>query len=472
MATATKSTTDILLEKVNGVAGSLTSINERVSKIETAQDGLKSLLKQPASRTGISPEELIARATKGGDVSGTFLPDGTFRPLPWNRGGKRVGTVLDAEGKSYNFGEFLGAFAEYGANGPRSPKAMEVLDKQFGVQGIRVDEKSGMIQKTALAESSGVTGGYTIPPQFVNKIMTYAIEQALVQPRASKQPLTARTVQVPSLDIVTKNGAGNSNLLGGVIANWTAEAATRTETEPQFRMTTLTAWELSFYTVASNTLLMDNAVGLDSFLTQLFAAAIAWYTDFAYFQGNGVGKPMGILNAAANLAVNRKDTGHFRIQDVAAMLGKLYWMLSGDRSGIAWVIHQSVIPDLFSMSDYTGSTAGTGRLVFQPINQGVQEAPGQSAGVQSFGYLGGYPVLITEKVPALGGLGDVNLIHFPSYLLGERMELEIATSPHVKFLNNQMVWRGVFRGDGQPWLQGAITLADGTQTVSPFISLN
>ena len=56
----------------------------------------------------------------------------------------------------------------------------------------------------------------------------------------------------------------------------TAEAASRTEYEPQFRQLELKAWELSAYSVASNVLLQDNAIGLEQFLLKLFAKVIAW----------------------------------------------------------------------------------------------------------------------------------------------------------------------------------------------------
>src|SRR5262249_51409479 len=180
---------------------------------------------------------------------------------------------------------------------------------------------------------------------FASQLLTLAIEDTVVAPRAAKQPLTSRTLQVPSLDITTNYGAGQSPFLGGILASWTSEAATRAESEPQFRQTVLTAWELSFFTVASNTLLADNAVGLDSLLTQLFSAAFGWYTDFAFLQGNCVGKPLGILNAPATIAVTKNSAGHFNWVDVANMLSQLYWLLRGS-NGVAWVVHQSVIADL------------------------------------------------------------------------------------------------------------------------------
>src|SRR5262249_38160018 len=107
---------------------------------------------------------------------------------------------------------------------------------------------------------------------------------------------------------------------------------------------------------------------------------------------------------------------------------------------------------------------GAGRLIWASIDQGAaQDFPGTILG---------RPVYFTEKVPKLGTKGDLGLYDLSKYLLGKRMELEISVSPHVRFLNNQMAWRVVWRGDGQPWLNNAITLADGSHTVSPFVILN
>jgi HK97 family phage major capsid protein len=57
------------------------------------------------------------------------------------------------------------------------------------------------------------------------------------------------------------------------------------------------------------------------------------------------------------------------------------------------------------------------------------------------------------------------------YIIGDRMALEVAASEHVNFLKNQMTWRIVERVDGQPWVEKAITLADGSSTVSPFVTV-
>ena len=417
-------------------------------QVEPIEAMLKSL-NRPASQAGVSPAELIHRATGGGNIPAVINPDGSIMPM----------MVRPSRQKGVGMGDYLRAVAK------RANTALPGVTVQEAETTFRKYYKPEVI-KAALAESGGTTGGYTVPPQFVNQLMSLSVEESIVRERATVMPMTSLTMQVPALDQTTVQSAGTTPFLGGISATWTAEAATRSETEPTFRQIELKAHELSFYTVASNNLLADNAVGLDSLLTQLFSQAIGWYTDYAYFQGNGVGKPLGILNAAATISVNRAGATAFAYADACNMLAKLYRLIANGDS-VAWVMSPSVIPQLLQLKD------GSNRLLFIPtLTAGIRDAIPTPKGPQSFGTLFGIPVIISEKLPALGTRGDVILCDFSKYLLGDRMELQIDVSPHVKFLTNQMVWRVVWRGDGQPWLNNYITLADAATMVSAFVALN
>jgi len=157
--------------------------------------------------------------------------------------------------------------------------------------------------KTAMTTSSGTAGGYTVPIEFLPKLLAAAAEVSIVRSRATIVPMTARTIQVPYLDITNVPTAGQTAFFGGLIAQWTEEALLLNETEPAFRQLELVAHELSGYSLMSNTLLQDNAVGLEAVLTSLFGRAIGWYEDYAFLNGNGVGKPLGALAGAAEEVV-------------------------------------------------------------------------------------------------------------------------------------------------------------------------
>jgi HK97 family phage major capsid protein len=310
-------------------------------------------------------------------------------------------------------------------------------------------------QKAALGDASGVAGGYIVPPDFYQQLLAIAAEEATFRQFAFVQPMASATMQFPFLDLTTVQSAGVSPFFGGVQAYWTAEAQTRTETEPQFKMMELKANELSGYSVSSNVLLQDAAFGLEKFLITLFGRAVAWFEEYAFLQGNGVGKPLGILNAPCTIFMTRNTTGHFSFQDVSNMLASL---LPSSYTKARWYISPTVVQDLLQLKD------GANRAMFLSIDQGVTKPP--------IWKLLNLPVTITEKLPALGTKGDVLLVDPSLYVIGDRMQLEIAASEHVNFLKNQTTWRFVQRVDGQPWMDKKITLQDGSTTVSPFVGIN
>ena len=91
-------------------------------------------------------------------------------------------------------------------------------------------------QKAAMAESSGTTGGYAVPPDFYQQLLAIAGEESTFRQFGFVQPMASATMQFPFLDITTAQAAGNSPFFGAVIASWTAEAQTRSEIEPTFKM--------------------------------------------------------------------------------------------------------------------------------------------------------------------------------------------------------------------------------------------
>jgi HK97 family phage major capsid protein len=182
----------------------------------------------------------------------------------------------------------------FGENGEGDPKGKSFGDWLLGVArndrgylekhyGSRFNEWS---QKAALGESSGAAGGYTVPPEFYQGLMQIVAENTFIRPRAFVMPMAGATLQIPYLDITTTQSAGVSPFFAGVQMYWTAEAQTRTETEPAFKQMELKAWELSGYSVSSNVLLQDSVIGLEKFLMTLFAKAIAWFEEYAFLQGN------------------------------------------------------------------------------------------------------------------------------------------------------------------------------------------
>lgn len=353
----------------------------------------------------------------------------------------------------------------------RAEKSVEALTK-MGAYMTREDD-NGRIVKTALAESSGITGGYGVPPQYMEELQRLAVENTIIGARARRLPMSTATLTVPSLDHTTVYGAGISAFLAGVQGTWASEAGTINESEPQFRQTELRANQLSLFMVVSNVLMQDQVVNLDALVTELLTEADAWYSDYAYIRGNGAGQPLGIQNAAATIQVTRQSSGHITFQDIRQMFSKIIYNNFED---MVWVGHPAIVDDIIGLNDTSGAAPsgdiGRGRLIWQPYDQGARENIRGFRGKQAFGRLLGIDLYLSEKLPNKGSLGDLMLADAAKYLIGERLDVQIEASPHPYFKTYQTVIRAVSRKDGQPWLNNAVTLADGTATQSPFAILN
>lgn len=443
---------------------------EQVKKMDRMEAYLNSLVK---ANSGVQPAGVFSE----------FGPTQYMRPWPTKQ--------LEALTKAYNH-EGAVAMLSKGAGG-RKPRAIgwgpdlvkmvganipeskfkgndAELEKSgwFSVtkaanEGVRLP--NGEVRKTAMAEGSGITGGYLVPPQYQAELLTIAAEDAFIEPAAKVVPMASRTMQWPMLDITTAQATGTSPYFGGVLAQWQPEAATIDETEPQFKMTDWTAWDLVLYSVSSYQLLMDNGIGLDALLTQLFAQAITWYKEYAFINGRGAGNsmPLGILNAPATYTQTRTTSSQFKLADASAMLSRLQ-VRSWDSA--MWIMHPSVIPQLIQMTN--GATNAPFLVWINPTGSGDD---GPAARKLPKAFLNGLPIHFTEKAPTLGTTGDVMLVDWSQYVIGNRLEYQIDVSKDYLFRTNQLAWRVIARCDGKPWLNSYITDAAGWVS-SPFVALS
>lgn len=426
-----------------------------LQKMMERQDGIEKTI-QRMGRTSGDANDIIRKAL--GDGRG-----GSAATAGWD-GADTLGLLRITGGvhqKAIGWGSMLRDISS--AMNPYSLPFTGMSGRDLGVVHKSLDASGCRpVQKAALAEGAGATGGYTVPVQFYADLLRLVAEDAFVRQMCTVMPMQSLSMYVPALMQSSAPAAGTSAFFGGIIATWQPEAQTINQSNPQFRQIQLTARTLEFYTVASNQLLQDNAVALDTLLTTLFKEGMAWFYDYYILRGNGSDQPLGVLNAPGTYSQSRNTADTFTFVDVANMMA--HFLMTGWTKG-CWIMHPSVLPQLFQLADSTN-----GRLIW--LSQFGTKGEGGLAQKMPLSLVG-MPIYFTEKVPKLGTAGDVMLVDMSKYIVGDRMAIQIETSPHVLFLNNQMVWRIIARWDGQPWVDQPITLADGSGTyqVSPFVSL-
>jgi HK97 family phage major capsid protein len=307
--------------------------------------------------------------------------------------------------------------------------------------------------KNAFSSNIPSSGGFLVPESIRSTLAEQALEQSVVRPRAMVVPMEAATVGFPVVDDTTHNGS----VLGGMIAYWAAEGDDLTDTSTTFRQVKLEANTLTMYTEVPNQLLQDSSASLGAFIDSQFPRAQGFFEDIAFLTGNGVGQPLGVLNAPSMITVS-KEAGQLADTIVWQNLLRMFCRLLPNSIGTAvWVISPGCFFELATMA----LSVGTGGSAIW-LNNGVSGPPMTILG---------RPVIISEKVPKLGDAADITLIDFAQYLVGDRMYLEAMSSPHYKFQSIKTAYRFIQRVDGRPWLPSALTPANGGDTLGAYIRI-
>ena len=323
---------------------------------------------------------------------------------------------------------------------------------EFLVKARAGDSELKAFTRKNLAEGTGDLGGYLVPEEFMNEVLRVQLEETVVRGNGARViNMNSPIVKIPALNMAS-NASGS--LFGGVSAYWGGEGQEKTESNPKFKQITLEAKKLIGYVESSDELSNDAIVSIGQVLSDVFSQTIAFEEDAAFLTGNGVNKPLGIINAPATITVGRAATGSVQTADLIAMLARFY-----RRGGSpVWIINQSVLPSIYKLKDEANNY-----ILLPGFNGNIAGALPSS--------IYGIPVIVTEKVSALGTRGDVTLADMRYYIIGDRQRLTIEESMHVKFKYDEKAWRFVQRVDGQPWIDSAITPRAGGSTISPFVTL-
>lgn len=298
-------------------------------------------------------------------------------------------------------------------------------------------------------------GGFLIPESLRSELLRVALEMAVVRSRARVVPMETLTVPYPMIDS-TSNA---SSVYGGIVGYWTEEGGTLTDSSPKFGRIELRAKKLTLYSEIPNELFTDSIISLTQFMDESYPEALAWFEDVAFISGNGVGQPLGFLNAPAAIEVAKEtgqQAGTIVWENIVNMFSR---MLPASIGRAVWVCHIDTFPQLATMA----LSVGTG-------GSAVWIGNGDGAGAPPVTILG-RPVVWTEKVSSVGTVGDINFVDFGYYLIGDRQAMQSATSTEFKFGNDKTALRVIERVDGQAWIQSAITPQTGSNTLSPFVKL-
>jgi HK97 family phage major capsid protein len=322
--------------------------------------------------------------------------------------------------------------------------------KDFGefIYSVRYNPADRRLEYREQSMGVGAEGGFMVPKQFRETLMSVDVQAPIIRPRATVIPAgdpPDAEISMPALD-----QSAAENMFGGVEVSWIGEGQTKPETDAKFKEIKLTPNEVAAYITVTDKLLRNwQAAG--TVLAGLLRNAMIAAEDYQFLRGNGVSKPQGIIGAACEIAYNRAGASAIAFADVVGMLAR-----ARGEAGLVWIASRTTIPQLANIRD-----TGNNNLFIMNATAGVPAS------------LMGIPLIFNERSPALGSKGDLILADLSYYLIKDGSGPFVSASEHVYFRNNKTVIKAFWNVDGKPWLLNPIPLEGSVaNTVSPVVTLD
>jgi HK97 family phage major capsid protein len=314
-----------------------------------------------------------------------------------------------------------------------SPMADYEHKRAFDSYVRRGDEK-GMAQLEAKAFSAGIQsdGGYVVPTELETEIGKRLSQLSPIRAIASVRQMSASVLRKPFA-------------LTGFASGWTAETGARTQTTtPTLTELQFPAMELYAMPAATQTLLDDAAVDIDSWIAQEVEVAFAEQEGTAFVNGDAVNKPRGFLNypTVAEASWTWGSLGYVATGVSGALpasnpsdvlVDTVFALKAGYRQNASWVMNRKTQGAIRKLKDVNGE------YLWQPS----AVAGGKST-------LMGFNVVEAEDMPNIGAnslsaaFGDFSR----GYLVVDRVGVRVlrdpySAKPYVLFYTTKRVGGGV-----------------------------
>ncbi|NCC76952.1 MAG: phage major capsid protein [Clostridia bacterium] len=336
----------------------------------------------------------------------------------------------------------------------------QMLDVMVMTTGSDMRAKSAAAErhlKVVNAASGGSTGvdsegGYLVETDKASSILTSAIETGVLASRCTQQPIGAMADSFSYLAADDRDRSDGK--VNGIQVYRKGEADTMTAGgKAKLKEREIRVEDMYGLVYVTNRMLRD-ALAMAEYTKRVLREQLAFKLDYEIFQGNGAGQCLGVMNSGLIVTVGKESSQTADTINATNAI-KMLARFKGDISKACWFVNQDCLPQFPLM------TVGN-----QPVF-----IPGGSFANAPFGMLLGLPIVPIEFCKTVGDLGDIVLGDFSQYLLVRKGGVEEAESMHVKFTTDEMAFRFIVRNNGQPMHDSPITPLNGSNTLSPFVTL-
>ena len=339
---------------------------------------------------------------------------------------------------------------------PEEEQEEKLEDKLFPTFGdfmksvINKDAKLLEYRTKTLSMDSDPAGGYLVPEQFSSQLLQVASEKGIVRPLATVIPAGSPSPDAElNIPVLNQANASEKDFFAGVWYTWTNEGGTKPDINMELDSIKLKPEEYSGSTILTDKLIR-NTKALEALVKSVYNRAQVAFEDYYFLLGNGVNRPLGVINSPAYIQAARAVVNQIAFADIIDIMTHILPDASPQ-----WVISRSCYAQIVNLSDTAGNS------IYKPgdTSKGIPDK------------LMGHSIKWTWRVPALGTVGDISLCDFSYYLIKDGYGPAFDTSKHVYFMSNKTVLKMFSNVDGQPWLNGTITAEDDATELSPFVGL-
>lgn len=342
-----------------------------------------------------------------------------------------------------------GYISETGGNSDANVKSLG--DFLIAVKNGDAERITRVYGSTKAQDSTtGASGGYLIPSGFYNDLIQVVMENSEVYQRVTRIPVLHASGDIPALDMFTAPvNSGDTPEAGGMVASNRGEGGSYTETDANFELLSYRTHDnASGYFKVSREMLSD-VMGIEALLKNIIRVAVQGKLEYMILNGSQPTEMTGILNSTARLNVTPDTDNTFSYTDASNMVSK-FQSITGAGS---WVLHPSVLPDVYGMS-LASSATWVANIQSKQANS-----------------LLGYEIITSKFLPVANSSGSAMLADLGAYYVFERGGMEIEYSSDAFFTTGYGAYRFSMRTDGKPALSNVITHQNSYQ-YSPFVVHN
>lgn len=273
------------------------------------------------------------------------------------------------------------------------PKRARSTDEYKNAFWNQTRAKNGAVSyevRNALQEGVDSEGGYLVPDEFERTLVKALTEDTIVRKHAHVITTNHGSHKIP---IVTEKGT----------ASWIEEEGAIPEGNDVFGQEQIDAHKVGTIIKVSEELLNDSAFDLESYFSTEFARRIGDKEEEAFFTGDGVKKPLGVLTDAGGAEIGVTSAASSAI--TADEIVDLFYSLKAPyRKNAIWVLNDATIAVVRKLKDENG------QYLWQPaLHDGGHET------------LLGKKIYTSPFMPELGaGKKPILFGDFKYYWIGDR----------------------------------------------------